>query len=659
MPTAREDAPYLDPDTLVGLVVDGRYHVRRHLADGGMGSVYVALDTRLDREVALKVMRRDLGRDPAFAERFRREARATAQLSHPNVVSVYDQGEEGGTLFLAMEYVRGPTLRTRLAEVGALTPREAVEVLDGMLRALTAAHRAGIVHRDVKPENVLIAEDGTIKVADFGLARAVSTHTATAHGPVLGTVAYLAPEQVELGVADARSDVYATGLVLYEMLTGHRAVPGDSPIQVAYQHVHGEIPPPSQQVPGLPAELDALVQWATQRRPEDRPADASAFLAQLTGSRAALRGDIMDRRPRMPDVATATGLDATSTVALPMHTAVIPLTAGYAGTPDAGMPRLEGTPAGYDRQSGARRGSQAAPRRPRRWPKVLLAFLTTLALALGGTAWYVLAGPGAARAVPPLVGKTQSAAVVDLQTHDLHPRVVEAFSETVAKGKIIGSVPASGAEVRRGDTVELTVSKGRERYKVPGIVGRSLEEARTLIRQAKLKTGAISQRYDEKVPQGSVISADPTVGTSLKPGTTVALIVSQGRQPIELTDWTGRSWLEAQSELKNKGLVAVVEREEVNANVAVGAVVSQNPATGTLYRGDQVTFVISKGPELVAVPDVVGKEENEATTVLQQAGFTVQVSRSWFTPPGTTVRSTDPAAGSQVPQGSTVTVQIG
>ena len=312
-------------ESLLGRVFDGRYRVLSHIADGGMASVYLATDTRLDRDVALKVLRRDLARDEAFVSRFRREARSAARLSHPNVVSVFDQGDDDGHMFLAMEYVPGQTLREVMKAEGPLTPRAALDLMAPVLQALGAAHRAGIIHRDVKPENIILREDdGTVKVADFGLARAVSNQTSYSQtGVLLGTVAYLSPEQVERGIADARSDVYAAGLILFEMLTGTKAFVGDTPIHIAYQHVHGSIPAPSSRVPTVPAELDALVALATSRDPDQRPADAGDFLAEVRKSRAMLTPTELDRRP---EGSSALGA-GTSTVAvertsaLPVETA--------------------------------------------------------------------------------------------------------------------------------------------------------------------------------------------------------------------------------------------------------------------------------------------------------------------------------------------------
>ena len=291
--------------SVVGRVLDGRYRVLSHLADGGMATVYLALDQRLDREVAVKVMHDNLARDATFVSRFRREARSAARLSHPHVVAVYDQGEDDSTgsagsptMFLAMEYVPGRTLRDVLTAEGPLTPRAALDLFDPILQAIAAAHDAGLIHRDVKPENVILREDGVVKVADFGLARAVTAATTTnASGTLLGTVAYLSPEQVERGIADARSDVYAAGLVLYEMLTGRKAFDGDSPIHVAYQHVHGSVPMPSTSVPTVPTELDQLVALATARDPDKRPTNAGDYLAEVRRSRSMMTTAELDLRP--------------------------------------------------------------------------------------------------------------------------------------------------------------------------------------------------------------------------------------------------------------------------------------------------------------------------------------------------------------------------
>jgi eukaryotic-like serine/threonine-protein kinase len=286
-------------DPLVGRLVDGRYAVTARIARGGMATVYLALDRRLDREVALKVMHAHLGDDPQFTARFIREARSAARLSHPGVVAVFDQGEDDGLLYLAMEYLQGRTLRTVLGELGVLTPGEALDVLEPVLDALAAAHAAGIVHRDIKPENVILTDDGRVKVADFGLARAASSVAATS-GVLMGTAAYLAPELIADGIADARGDVYAIGVVLFEMLTGQQPFAGDVPLRVAYRHVHEDVPAPSSLARGLPEPLDVLVRSATARDPERRPADATTLLALERSVRAHVPAPALAVRPALP-----------------------------------------------------------------------------------------------------------------------------------------------------------------------------------------------------------------------------------------------------------------------------------------------------------------------------------------------------------------------
>ncbi len=634
--------------SLVGELVDGRYRVLSHIAEGGMATVYLATDTRLDREVALKVMRPHLADDEEFVSRFRREARSAARLSHPGVVQVTDQGEDAGRVFLAMEYVPGQTLREVLRVEGALTPRAALDVLEAVLEALAAAHAAGYVHRDVKPENVILREDGIVKVADFGLARAVSSHTSTSHtGLVLGTVAYLSPEQVERGVADVRSDVYAAGLVLLEMLTGRKAFTGDTAIHVAYQHVHGTVPVPSSLVPGLPAELDALVARATARDPDDRPADAAAFLAELREVRAGLDDAVLDARPA-PAEAGFAAAEGTATAALPaLGGATGPGDTGPTGVEPTGV--LEGAGAPSD---GA---AVSSDRRRRRRALVLLPLL--LLLGAGTAAWYLLLGPGARSTIPRVAGLTYQAAGSRLAGAHLDASRRDAFSEDVAKGHVISARPGSGTEVDRGSSVLLTVSRGPERYDVPDVLGTPLKAARASVTGSHLSVGSVTRRWDEKVPEGQVVSTDPDPGARLKPGTPVDLLVSKGRQPITVPDVTGTPVDEARSTLTDRGLQVRTGPRQFSTTAAKGSVASQDPANGTLFRGDTVTLVVSKGPEMVTVPDVQSMQVDEAQQTLEQAGFTVQVNRvlgGFFG----TVRSQDPAGGTRAPKGSTVTITV-
>jgi beta-lactam-binding protein with PASTA domain/tRNA A-37 threonylcarbamoyl transferase component Bud32 len=626
-------------DDLVGELLDGRYRVLEQLAEGGMATVYLAVDTRLDREVALKVMRPHLVHDESFVARFRREARSAARLSHPGIVGVFDQGEDAGRMFLAMEYVPGQTLREVMDAEGVLSPRACLDLLEPVLDALAAAHRAGIIHRDIKPENVLIREDGAVKVADFGLARAVSSHTATSSsGVLLGTVAYLSPEQVERGVADARSDVYAAGLLLFELLTGGKAFDGESAITVAYQHVHGGVPALSSRLAGAPAPLETLVAQATARDPDERPPDAAEFLAQVRAARGQLSEAELDNRPE-----GAAGVAARRTA-----TTVLP-------APVSGARHTERLPA----LAPARREvtvppGGAAPRRRRAlWPWVLVLLS---ALLLAGTSWFFFLGPGSPTKIPAVVGKSVDVAQAALTTAHLHGRVVEEFSETVGKNVVISTDPKAGDEVRQQSVVTLAVSKGPERYAVPKLAGMTLDQASAQLAANKLALGKVTSVFHETVPEQQVISSSPAAGESLKPGAEVALTVSKGREPIPVQDFTGKPAKDALAAFKAVGLV-VNEGTPVNSDtVPSGSVVSQSPPSGTLFKGDTVTIVVSKGPVMVEVPKVIGKQVDAARAQLEGLGFQVRVEGLFGGFFGT-VRFQEPGAGTSAPKGSTIVLK--
>ncbi|MEP7160310.1 MAG: Stk1 family PASTA domain-containing Ser/Thr kinase [Dermatophilaceae bacterium] len=657
---------------LVDRVVDGRYRVHRHLADGGMATVFVALDERLDRQVALKVMRPDLARDATFVDRFRQEARSAARLTDPHVVGVYDQGRDGDLVFLAMEYVQGITLRDRLA-AGAMTPREALGTMQSVLSALAAAHRAGIIHRDMKPENVLIADDGTVKVADFGLARAVTTSTSSALGAtMLGTVAYLAPEQVERGVADARSDVYAAGLMLSEMLTGVRAVEGDTPIQVAYQHVHGAVPAPSERVPTLARQLDALVASATHRDPDQRPRDASAYADDVAAALGELTPQELDAAPAPARGApgnVTTDRFVRQTRPVPIVTPDPDPQAAQAGSetdigetatadPAAVAPSREPGDIpeeplmDVDSPDASPRGGAASILRP-----ILIGAAALLLMIAGGTGWYLFLGPGSARLVPVVAGQTQDEASAALDSVDLRVAVAPTFSEDVPSGRTISTDPSAGQQVRRDSTVTLAVSRGPERYAVPSVLGRPVEDAKKDIADTKLALGDVTETFSETVSTGSVISVSPIVGSALKPSSPVAIVVSKGREPFPVKDWTGKPLTDAQAALKDQGITITVLDEQYHRDVAQGAIISQTPSEGTLFRGDRLTVTVSRGPEMITVPRVRGESEGSAKQTLEAAGFSVQVSRIAGGLFGT-AHSTDPAAGTPAPKGSTITLRV-
>jgi serine/threonine-protein kinase len=640
-------------DPLVGRVLDGRYAIRSRIARGGMASVYLAVDERLDREVAVKVMHANLVSDEDFVRRFIREARSAARLTHPGVVQVFDQGEDDGVVFLAMEHVPGRTLRDLMRERGPLTPREALDVLEPVLDALAAAHRAGIVHRDVKPENVLLGDDGRVKVADFGLARAVSSATASSStGVLLGTVAYLAPEQVERGAANARSDVYASGVLLFEMLTGSTPFVGETALQVAYQHVHDDVPAPSSRASGIAPPIDELVLSATHRAPEDRPSDARELLMELRETRRRTADADLDRRPitrhpgvppRVPGESPDVGPHGS-----PGRGATVSLAALADDDARNATSRIELAP-------GSDEAPSPAPRRHRRGKIVTLVVLV-VALLLGAAGWYVGAGPGAYVDVPDVVGQQQQAAVKVLDARGLGHEVRQVYSETAPVGQVTGTRPGPRDRVPKKGTVVLEVSRGPERHAVPTVVGTPEVEARAAILDAHLEVGDVTRQYDEKVPEGDVVSADPAPGKELKRGAAVDLVVSKGRRPIEVTSWVGKPADDAKAALTKDGF-KVTTTEKFDDEVPKGDVVSQSPDSGTGFKNDTVSLVVSKGPPLVEVPDVMRKQRQEAERILTRAGFQVSVTKvlgGYFG----TVRFQDPSGGSMAPRGSTVTITI-
>ncbi|XGX81062.1 Serine/threonine-protein kinase PK-1 [Terrabacter sp. BE26] len=657
-------------DALVGRVIDGRYRILSHLADGGMASVYVALDGRLDRRVALKIMRPGLATDQVFVNRFRAEARSAARLSHPNVVAVFDQGEDDGEVFLAMELVEGKTLREVIHEEAPLTAREALAVLEPILLALRAAHVAGMIHRDVKPENVIVRGDGEVKVADFGLARAITNQATTSQtGVLLGTVSYLSPEQVERGVADPRSDVYAAGLLLSEMLTGHKAVTGDTPIQIAYNHVHGTIRPPSSVVPTVPAALDELVARATATDPDDRFESAAEFVTALRGARRGLSGGELDRRGAAisPDPATTSRLRRVeATRSAPTLSTTAP-----DGVPPQSVDRavaarraaLAGRPVHDDHEAPVLEHTTAMPvgahdrsRRRRRWPLWLAAGL--LVLGGGSAGWWFTAGPGGSTAVPAVVGQQLAQARGALQRASLGVDETQEFSETKASGVVLQVDPGAGTELGKQSTVRLVVSKGRERYAVPRLVGAPVADLGSALSPLTLRLGDTSKAWSETVPEGVVISQDPEPGASVKRNTPVSVVVSRGRQPIDVPTVTGSSFDAASATVTKAGLV-VVRAPDINSDsVPAGQVVSQSPDRGTLHRGDSVKLVVSKGPVMVQVPNVVGRASSDAEKALTDLGFTVKKEAGLFGPVFDLVQHQSVKGGDSARKGSTIVLTI-
>lgn len=700
------DEPFQDP--LTGQTLDGRYRVRSRVAVGGMATVYQALDTRLDRVIALKVMHPSLAVDSTFVERFIREAKFAAKLAHPNVVAVYDQGAQGAYVYLAMEYIHGCTLRHLLSDRKALQPRAVLDVLEPVLAALGAAHRAGLVHRDVKPENVLIGDDGRVKVADFGLVRAVDAQTSTSTTSVMGTVSYLAPELIEHGTAGTTADVYACGVMLYETLTGSKPHGGATPAQILLQHINNEVPPPSSLVPGLPRALDELVQRATRREPTERPADAVELLHDLREARAQLSAEELDAQPpravlhhfedptadydsdtdetyewdkdgkaSVPGTAHGSGPqppappsplphDASATEGAEGHedavTAVIARQSGAGSSADAPehtsvLPPLpsiapESAHRGYS-------GEDSHPPARSRWGgrsrRSLLALVgaVLLVLGLGTGVWYI--NSGQFTKTPSVLRLSQAAAEKKLTDSGLRVRVTSEHNATVDRGHVIESDPAPGARIRGNGTVTITVSRGPDVVKVPQLKGVELAEARKKLKAAGLEPATVSREFSESIDRGAVIGTDPKNGSERRPGAAVSLVVSKGPR-IDVPDVTGMSAKRAQKELAEAGFEVKTDPSRIHSQHDAGLVARQSPGSGaTRAEGDSVTITLSKGPEMVAVPDVVGKDEDDAVQELEDAGFEVTVRRFFFTGK---VFNQSVDAGEQAAKGSTVTILI-
>lgn len=666
-----------------------------------MSTVYLATDQRLERDVAFKVLHPHLANDHNFLDRLGREAKAAARLSHPHVVGVLDQGQDGSTAYLVMEYIPGHTLRHVLEDKGALSPRLALALIDPVIDGLAAAHAAGLIHRDVKPENVLIADDGRIKVGDFGLARAVTSTTST--GALIGTVAYLPPELVLGKPADARSDIYSTGIMLYELLTGEQPYQGEVPIQVAYQHVNSVVGPPSAKVPGLASDLDELVQWCTASDPDQRPVDGAALLSELRHIRTSLSDAQLDivapsAVSRTADSSQADGEQASSspaTEALPVSqvfpettslataqpteiitrqsnpTAVMPSRMPSSSFPNPHPPlQVPDHPLGkrdlrrIERQDARSKARAAAtPVRslregnPRRRGLIWTIVIVILALLAATAGWFFGMGPGSPGTIPEVRNRTVAEAQQLLRTAGFQSEIKDVFDDNTKPGLAVGTEPEAGKQVRKFLQVSLFVSKGPQLFPLPALTGLTLDEAKNGLNAASMALGTITEQYDENVPAGTVIAQDPVQDTPSRRGTPVALIVSKGPQPIPVPDVRGMDQDDAVKAIQQAGLNAVISPETVNdKKVPKGAVVAQSPNSGTLTRGGTVTLTVSKGPKMVKVPSYVGKQAAEARRELEKLGFEVRVNNvlgGFFG----TVRDQDPV-DKDVPEGSTVTLTV-
>jgi eukaryotic-like serine/threonine-protein kinase len=686
----------------IGQLLDGRYLIESQIARGGMATVYHARDIRLDRTVALKIARPELAHDQDFVGRFISEARSVARLSSPNVVAVFDQGSTGDLHYIAMEYVPGPTLRDLLAARGRLSPREALDIIERVLAGLAAAHDAGIIHRDVKPENVLLGNGKSVKVADFGLARAAAGVSHTKTGLLIGTAAYLAPEQVASNTSGERSDVYAVGVMLFEMLTGVQPHTGETPLDVAYKHVNSAVPAPSTLVPELPAALDALVALGTSRDPELRPPDARHYLKAITEVR---RGAPLLPRPGSTGLAAAAATDlaagavavppgadpdapVTGEFLLPDHAqetqrlttsgagayagagrdsagplngaAGLPAAGGYPGQHGGGYSGATHTlivPAGLDEDYAGGSGHSGRSGRERRYREPMLQrwlfsrrILIVLAVIVVGIgAWWLTSGQYIT--VPSVADMTVSTARSDLSNAGLVVVVGTArHSNAVQAGQVISSVPVSGAHISHGGTVTIIPSLGPIEATVPPVTGQPLAQADQTLKTAGLKPGNPSYQVSTSIPAGLVLQTSPVAGQQWPKDKPVGLVVSSG-QP--LPSFVGQQVSAAQGAAAAGGYS--INPVSAASSQPANTIIRQSPAANTpITHGEVVTVYVSSGPPQVSVPNVDGLNVNQAESELTQAGFQVTVNQLG---PGNTVGSYSPTG--QAPKGSTITLNIG
>nr|WP_221420691.1 Stk1 family PASTA domain-containing Ser/Thr kinase [Conyzicola lurida] len=637
---------------MIGRLIDGRYQVKSRIARGGMATVYLATDLRLERRVAIKIMHGHLADDSQFKERFIQEARSAARLAHPNVVNVFDQGQDSDVAYLVMEYLSGITLRDLLTEHKILTPEQTLDILEAVLSGLAAAHKSGIVHRDLKPENVLLADDGRIKISDFGLARAVSANTATG-AALLGTIAYLSPELVTRGIADARSDIYAAGIMMYEMLAGEQPFRGEQPMQIAYQHANDSVPTPSTKNPNVPAELDELVLWATAREPNERPRDARVMLEQVVETQSQLR----------------TALPTGATAVIQQRTTVMPAALALSGTgdqttvirsaqPAAAAPPLSDATAALTRQ--------ANKRHSRAWWWIVL--FIVLAGAAGGAGWFL--GPGSQVEIPTesVIGQTPDAAAAAIAEAGLTSEVAEeqVFSPTIPLGAVAETDPSAGSVVARDTVVSLKISQGPQPIAVPEFGGLSEDDAKTLAEETGFVPTDSERRFFD-APEGTVITvfgvADDGSRITLATGDQyydqrpITFLLSAGTLPtvVNLPVDQAVSALAAVDVTGNP----VAERE-FNTDIPDGNVIRMETATpdGSVAPTDGVNLIVSKGPEPVVIPDVEGDRRDVAISKLQALGLVVTYRDTFDPYPNAEVIGTNPAIGVEVPKGSTVTLSL-
>ncbi|WP_428831950.1 Stk1 family PASTA domain-containing Ser/Thr kinase [Gulosibacter sediminis] len=620
-----------------------------------MATVYVATDLRLDRRVAIKIMHAHLAADESFRDRFIREARSAARLAHPNLVNVYDQGDDEGLAYIVMEYVPGITLRDLLHDHHRLTVEQTIDIMDAVLAGLQVAHRQGIIHRDIKPENVLLADDGRIKLSDFGLARAVTNNTASG-SVLLGTIAYLAPELVTKGLADVRSDIYSAGIMMYEMLVGEQPYRGDEPVNIAYRHANDSVPPPSEAQPSVPGVLDDLVVWATERDAEDRPADAGAMLAAL--------------RQAERDIANGGG------ATVPLETAIQNFadndTHLLAVSDNDSMPNSVMQPTGPVESvdvatiAPAVEGGAPAARRLQRLNGQkrragVLAFFVVLVMAFlaAGLGWYEGIGPGSYGSTPDVVAQAQSDAEATIVASGFTVgEVTEDNSLEVPEGTVISMSPDPNTKLAPDSPIDLVVSAGPRILTVPALEGLSTADAEQAITDAGFVVDAETHvtEFSGSIEADHVIRGTTETGETLPQEMaeqqTIRLVVSAGSVP----EVSGMSQGEAEQALTDAGLTPAVVDSQYSSSVPAGVVLSQENTSDPMVPGSTVNLVVSLGPDLVEVPDVTGKPAKDAIAELEAAGFDVDHSIPSVLLDDAKVSSQNPSGGEEVERGSTVKI---
>lgn len=629
---------------LSGEIIDGRYQLTRIVASGGMATIYAALDLRLDRQVALKVMHPHLAQDEQFVTRFIREAKAAASLSHPNIVSVLDQGwNQGGVpcVFIVMELVEGATLRDYIHEQGALPIARALQIITPIASALAAAHKLGIVHRDIKPENILVSKEGRIKIADFGLARgALLGSTLTAESSViLGSVSYLSPEQVQRGISDARSDVYSLGIVLFEVLTGQKPFQGEDPVQIAIKHVNDRVPAPSIINPEISSEVDELVLRATDVNPDKRPKDAGEFQELLRSL-----SEKLDPKRRQLSLE----LDLPP---LPIKTNQKERKSRFAAS-DSKTVKKEETVAKKEMTSKNKK-PQLSPR-VKRNRRIAALIAATLALI----SWYVVIGPGSKVIVPSLAGLTTQEAKFQLEDLGLNLDITrKEFSEDIPEGKVISSNPAGGGRVDPDGTVSVTISRGKERYSVPNLQGLKIAAAESLLKDNKLIVGEVIEEFSTEFPKDFIMRSAPAAGERIKRDSQVNIFISAGVEQIGISNYRGKSGEQALNELTEAGF-EVETKYVFSEDLPIGAVVSQSPAAGDADKGSTVNLLVSKGSQYVFIPNIFSLSEEKAVAMLKDLDLKAVVKKVG-NKKTKVVTNVTPKVGTKVKRGSNVTITVG